>query len=117
MLITGCSLSHFATNVTQIYAVLTQKQIDMENLNDTDKSSENTEKELRISDVSESFLTKDISREIDFFIEEKNAMIEQVMDSFNFTHHLNDIDIERIKKSLSRTWDNGFRFGLHKNSH
>jgi hypothetical protein len=76
-----------------------------------------SEENLNISDVSESFLTKDISKELDFFIEEKNAMIDQVMDSFNFTHHLNEIDIERIKKSLSRTWDNGFRFGLHKNSH
>jgi len=88
----------------------------MKHLKTQEQLNEESEN-LNISDVSESFLTKDISKELVFFIEEKSAMIEQVMDSFNFTHHLNDIDIERIKKSLSRTWDNGFRFGLHKNSH
>lgn len=45
-----------AANVSQIYAVLTQILIDMENLNNVEKFSDGTQTELRISDVIQRFI-------------------------------------------------------------
>ena len=70
---------------------------------------------LNISDVSESFLTQDLSKEIDFFSDQKDAMIDTVL--MLFEDKLNENDLQSLKKSLERTWDNGFRYGFSKNSH
>lgn len=64
---------------------------------------------------SESFLTQDLSKEIDFFSDQKDAMIDTVL--MLFEDKLNENDLQSLKKSLERTWDNGFRYGFSKNSH
>ena len=73
-----------------------------------------TEK-LNISDVNESFSNQDLSKEIDFFTDERNAMIDTAL--MLFEDKLNENDLQSLKKSLERTWDNGFRYGFSKNSH
>ncbi len=70
---------------------------------------------LNISDVSESFLNQDFSEEIGFFSYERNAMIDTAL--MLFEDKLNEKDLQSLKKSLERTWDNGFRYGFSKNSH
>ena len=34
-----------------------------------------------------------------------------------FEDKLNEKDLQSLKKSLGRTWNNGFRYGFSKNSH
>ena len=70
---------------------------------------------LNISDVSESFLNQDLSKEMDFFSDEREAMIDTVL--ILFEEKLNEKDLQSLKKSLERTWNNGFRYGFSKNSH
>jgi hypothetical protein len=70
---------------------------------------------LNISDVSESFLTQDLSKEINFFSDARNAMIDTAL--MLFEDKLNEKDLQSLKKSLGRTWNNGFRYGFSKNSH
>lgn len=52
----GLRSAKIAANVSQIYTVLTQNQIDMENINNTEKLSDGTQEELRISDVIQRFI-------------------------------------------------------------
>ena len=66
------------------------------------------------SDVRESFLTQDFSKEIGFFSDAKDAMIDTAL--MLFEDKLNEKDLQSLKKSLGRTWDNGFRYGFSKNS-
>jgi hypothetical protein len=70
---------------------------------------------LNISDVNGSFSNQDLSKEIDFFTDERNAMIDTSL--MLFEDKLNENDLQSLKKSLGRIWDNGFRYGFSKNSH
>ena len=77
------------------------------------KELDNTDKKLHISDVSHSFLFKDLSKEEDFFSEQRFAMIDTAM--MLFEDKLSDDDLIKLKKSFERVWNNGLRFGLYKN--
>jgi hypothetical protein len=79
------------------------------------KSFNEATENLNISDVSESFSNQDLSKEIDFFSDEREVMIDTVL--MLFEEKLNEKDLQSLKKSLERTWDNGFRYGFSKNSH
>jgi hypothetical protein len=71
----------------------------MENLNNTDKTSENAQKELRISDVIQRFIEKEKSQ-----IQEKRLYYLKQKGDFSF-HNFNSLQgqlglLDRLEKEL-----------------
>jgi hypothetical protein len=71
----------------------------MENLNNTDKTSENAQKELRISDVIQRFIEKEKSQ-----IQEKRLYYLKQKGDFSF-HNLNSLQgqlglLDRLEKEI-----------------
>ena len=71
----------------------------MENLNNTDKTSENAQKELRISDVIQRFIEKEKSQ-----IQEKRLYYLKQKGDFSF-HNLNSLQgqlglLDRLEKEM-----------------
>lgn len=67
---------------------------------------------LKTSNFNHSF-NKDISNEIDFFSEEREAMVDTAM--MMFESELSQEVLIKLKKSFERVWENGLRWGLFKN--
>jgi len=72
---------------------------------------------MKLSDVGIDLFNKshfdgfeDLSKEIYFFSDQKNAMIDTVL--MLFEDKLNENDLQSLKKSLGRSWDSGFRYGF-----
>lgn len=59
------------------------------------------------------FNQSDLSKEIEVFSDAKEAMIGQVLDTFD--NKLTGKDLILLRVSLERTWDNGFRYGFSSN--
>jgi hypothetical protein len=53
---------------------------------------------------------QDLSKEIDFFSTERFVMVDTAL--MIFEDKLNEKDLLLLKKTLNRTWDNGFRYGF-----
>ena len=83
----------------------------MENDENTQKEQKEAPVKFNLSGVNHSLLNRDISKEIDFFSIQKDAMVDQVM--MIFEDKLNGDDLLLLKKSLERTWDNGFRWASY----